>query len=159
MARKSAGILLYRRDGDAVRVLLVHPGGPYWAKKDLGAWSIPKGEYEAEEDAEAAARREFLEETGRAVTGPVVPLGEVRQAGGKHVAAFAAEGDFEPARLVSNRFDMDWPPKSGRMQSFPEADRAEWFALALARDKINAGQRPFLDRLEAAIAEAGPRPG
>jgi predicted NUDIX family NTP pyrophosphohydrolase len=155
MARKSAGILLYRRDEDDIRVLLVHPGGPYWTSKDLGAWSIPKGEYGDEEDAERAARREFREETGRVIDGGLTSLGEVRQAGGKHVTAFAAEGDLDPAQIKSNTFEMEWPPRSGRVQAFAEIDRVEWFRLADAQEKINAGQRAFLDRLEAMLREIG----
>lgn len=151
MARKSAGILLFRKDADDVRVLLVHPGGPYWKSKDLGAWSIPKGERDEAEEAEAAARREFLEETGMAVAGPLLPLGAIRQPGGKEVTGFACEGDLDPSAIACNSFEMEWPPRSGRMSSFPEVDRAEWFALALAREKINRGQRVLLDRLEALL--------
>jgi predicted NUDIX family NTP pyrophosphohydrolase len=155
--RKSAGILMYKRTADGVSVLLVHPGGPFWSKRDLGAWSIPKGEYGDGEEAEAAARREFAEELGGEFHGRLTPLGEVRQKAGKVVAAFAAEGDFDAAGLASNSFEMEWPPRSGRRQSFPEVDRAEWFALPVARQKIIAGQCPLLDRLEAICAEQGPR--
>ena len=155
MAAKSAGILVYRRRAGQTEVLLVHPGGPFWARRDSGAWSIPKGEYADSEDPEAAARREFTEETGWAVTGELLPLGEIRQKAGKVVTAFAAEGDFDPASLESNRFEMEWPPKSGRIASFPEVDRAGWFGLAEARDKIVEGQRPLLDRLEALSGGAG----
>ena len=147
--RKSAGILLYKRAVDGISVLLVHPGGPFWAKRDLGAWSIPKGEYSDDEQPEAAARREFAEELGQDFPGALQPLGEVRQKGGKLVVAFAAEGDFDVAALGSNLFEMEWPPRSGRRQSFPEVDRVEWFLLPAARQKIIAGQRPLLDSLEA----------
>ena len=148
MATSSAGILLYRRrDGD-LEVLLVHPGGPYWAKKDLGAWSIPKGEHGEGEDARACALREFEEETGRP-TGPgeLEDLGTVRQKAGKIVQAWALEGDLDAAAVRSNTFSMEWPPRSGRTQEFPEVDRAEWFGLEAARERINPAQSAFLDRL------------
>jgi predicted NUDIX family NTP pyrophosphohydrolase len=151
MAKRSAGLLLFRRDADALRVLLVHPGGPFWAKRDRGSWSIPKGEYLDGEDARAVALREFAEETGVAPpAGALTPLGDVRQAGGKIVTGFALEGDIDPQEIVSNRFEMIWPPKSGRRESFPEIDRAGWFTLAEAAEKILDGQRPFLERLAAA---------
>jgi predicted NUDIX family NTP pyrophosphohydrolase len=151
MAKRSAGLLLFRRDADGIRVLLVHPGGPFWAKRDRGSWSIPKGEYDEGEDARAVALREFEEETGLAPRGgDLLPLGEVRQAGGKLVAAFGLEGDIDAANIVSNTFEMIWPPKSGRRQIFPEVDRAGWFTLAEATEKILDGQRPFLERLAAA---------
>jgi predicted NUDIX family NTP pyrophosphohydrolase len=143
----SAGILLYRRVHPKIEVLLVHPGGPYWRKKDEGAWSIPKGEIVEGENAEIAACREFLEETGIAVTGPLEPLGDIRQRGGKRVTAFAVEGDFNVDAIKSNTFEMEWPPKSGRMQSFPEIDRAAWFDLPAAHVKMLESQRSFLDRL------------
>src|SRR5687767_12533953 len=127
MPGKSAGILMYKRGREGVRLLLVHMGGPFWAKKDLGAWSIPKGEYAEGEDPLAVAKREFKEELGADAAGACVDLGEVVQAGRKVVHAFALEGDFDVRDLVSNTFDMEWPPKSGRRQSFPEVDRAEWF--------------------------------
>jgi predicted NUDIX family NTP pyrophosphohydrolase len=152
VASRSAGILLWRRSAGALEVLLVHPGGPFWAKKDSGAWSIPKGEFADGEDPEAAARREFFEELGAEITGPLVPLGEIRQAGGKRVRAFAAAGDFDCAALMSNFFEMEWPPRSGRRTSFPEVDRAEWFSLEAARQKMLAGQVPFLDRLAELVA-------
>jgi len=142
---KSAGILLFERD--PLRVLLVHPGGPFWARRDDGAWSIPKGEYGDDEDAEAAARREFAEETGAPLTQSLIPLGEVRQKAGKIVTAFAAEAPFDVTTLKSNLFEMEWPPKSGRRQSFPEIDRAEWFTVEDARVKILPAQAAFLDRL------------
>ena len=143
----SAGILMYRRGHQKVEVLLVHPGGPYWRKKDEGAWSIPKGEIDEDENAEVAARREFLEETGIAVTGPLEPLGEIRQRGGKRVTAFAVKGDLDVNAIKSNTFEIEWPPKSGKLQSFPEIDRAVWFDLAVAHVKIIESQRPLLDRL------------
>jgi predicted NUDIX family NTP pyrophosphohydrolase len=148
MAARSAGTLVYRNRAGAIEVLLVHPGGPFWQKRDLGAWSIPKGEYVDGEDAEAAARREFTEETGWMIAGEMTALGDIRQKAGKTVTAFAAECDFDPATLASNSFEMEWPPRSGRVASFPEVDRAGWFALADAREKIIEGQRPLLDRLE-----------
>lgn len=148
MPTHSAGILLYRRHGGGVQVLLVHPGGPFWAKRDLGAWSIPKGEFAADEEPEAAARREFAEELGVEPADPLISLGEIRQKGGKVVVAFAAGGEFDPATLQSNLFEVEWPPRSGRRQAFPEVDRAEWFDLDAAREKIIAGQLPLLDRLD-----------
>ncbi len=148
MAKRSAGILLFRGRGPALRLLLVHPGGPFWAKKDLGAWSIPKGESEEGEDALAVARREFEEELGsQAPAGEVIDLGELVQPSRKGITAFAIEGDFDASRLASNLFEMEWPPKSGRVQSFPEVDRAQWFTVEEAREKILPGQRPFIDRL------------
>jgi predicted NUDIX family NTP pyrophosphohydrolase len=146
--KRSAGILLYRRRADELEVLLVHPGGPFWASKDLGAWSIPKGEHDADEDARACALREFEEETGSAPTaGELAELGEVRQKSGKVVAAWALEGDLDPATIRSNSFTMQWPPRSGQMKEFPEVDRAEWFGLEAARERINPAQAIFLDRL------------
>jgi predicted NUDIX family NTP pyrophosphohydrolase len=142
--KRSAGVLLRRDDG---RVLLVHPGGPFWARKDAGAWSIPKGEHADSEDPEACARREFLEELGVEAPAALVDLGTVRQKNRKEVRAFYGEGDVDVAGIVSNTFEMEWPPRSGRMQSFPEIDRAEWFALADAREKLNPAQAEFLDRL------------
>ena len=152
MAKRSAGILLYRGAGDALELLLVHPGGPFWAKKDLGAWSIPKGEYETGEDPLAVAKREFEEELGViAPDGAYRELGEIAQPSRKVVTAWAVEGEFDPANLKSNQFEMEWPPKSGRKQSFPEVDRAAWFALADARAKILPGQAGFIDRLAALL--------
>jgi predicted NUDIX family NTP pyrophosphohydrolase len=149
MAKESAGILLYRRGAGGAEVLLVHPGGPFWAKKDAGAWSIPKGEIGPGEDALARARTEFEEELGAVPpAGEVRALAPIRQAGGKRVHAFAVEGAFDPAALRSNSFAMEWPPRSGRRQEFPEIDRAAWFDLATARAKINPGQVPLLDALE-----------
>jgi predicted NUDIX family NTP pyrophosphohydrolase len=139
---------MYRGAGAALELLLVHPGGPFWARKDDGAWSLPKGEYEPDEDPLACARREFAEELGVAPPqGGYVDLGDVRQRGRKIIAAFAVAGDFNPAELKSNLFEMEWPPRSGRMQSFPEVDRAAWFAPDAARTKILARQIPFIDRL------------
>ena len=146
--QRSAGILLYRRQDTQLLVLLAHPGGPFWARRDEGAWTIPKGLIEADETAEAAARREFREELGAEADGPLIPLGSVRQRGGKHVDAFALEGDFDTGNLQSNTFEIEWPPRSGRKQAFPEVDRAAWMDLPLARAKIIEGQRPLLDRLE-----------
>jgi len=133
-------------------VLLVHPGGPFWAKKDLGAWSIPKGEVAPGEDTLAAARRELAEETGVEAAPPFLSLGSVVQRGGKTVTAWAAAGDADPAAIASNSFTMEWPPRSGRMQSFPEVDRAAWFSLAQAKQQILEGQRPLLDRLATLLA-------
>jgi predicted NUDIX family NTP pyrophosphohydrolase len=151
MPARSAGILLYRRLAAAPEVLLVHPGGPFWAKKDDGAWSIPKGLYAEDEAADAAARREFEEETGVAIDAPLLPLGDFRQPGGKIVTAFAAEGDFDPASLISNHFTMEWPPRSGRITQFPEIDRAGWFDPPTAALKILKGQRPILEALAARL--------
>ena len=153
MAAESAGILLYKHLGHEILVLLVHPGGPYWRNKDLGAWSIPKGERIPGEDAETTARREFAEELGMKPDGSLSPLGRIRQRGGKQVEAFAVLGEFDVDRLTSNTFEMEWPPRSGRKQSFPEVDRAAWFSLAEAREKINAGQHVLIDRLEALCAK------
>lgn len=152
MTRRSAGVLLYKQVADSVLVLLVHPGGPFWRRRDLGAWSIPKGEYESVEEPEIAARREFMEETGYAPQGVLHPLGELRQRSGKIVTAFATADNFDATTLLSNTFDMEWPPGSGRIQSFPEIDRAEWFTVPEAREKIVIGQQPFLDRLEQLLA-------
>jgi predicted NUDIX family NTP pyrophosphohydrolase len=155
MGRKSeisAGILVFRR-ARQTEVLLAHPGGPYWAKKDAGAWTIPKGLADADEDLLATARREFTEETGFVAHAPFVPLRAVVQKSGKTVHGFACEGDFDPARIVGNSFEIEWPPKSGRHQSFPEIDRVEWFALAPAREKIIPYQQPFLDELETLLAQ------
>ncbi len=150
-ARRSAGLLPYRLAAGGCEVFLVHPGGPFWAKKDAGAWTIAKGEYEDEEPLDAA-RREFREETGFVASGELLPLGEVKQPGGKIVVAWAFRGDFDPAAAVSNTFEMEWPPRSGRRREFPEVDRAAWFTLEVAQAKILAGQRPFLARLATALA-------
>jgi len=146
--RQSAGIVLYRDGGAGLEVLLVHPGGPFWSKKDHGSWSIPKGEYHEHEDALLAAQREFKEETGGMVHGPFKALAPCRQAGGKRVLAWAAEGDFDPEQLQSNEFSLEWPPRSGRLQSFPEVDRAAWFTLPEARLRILKAQLPLLDELQ-----------
>jgi predicted NUDIX family NTP pyrophosphohydrolase len=138
---------MYRQAGSELEVLLVHPGGPCRRHKDDGAWSIPKGEMNDGEHAEIAARREFLEETGIAVTGPLEPLGDIRQRGGKRVTAFAVEGDLDVDAMKSNTFEMEWPPKGGKLQSFPEIDRATWFDLPAAHVKMLESQRPLLDRL------------
>jgi predicted NUDIX family NTP pyrophosphohydrolase len=147
MPKRSAGILMYRRGAQGLEVLLVHPGGPYWAKKDLGAWSIPKGEYSEADEPLATAIREFAEETSTHPRGEFRPLGELTQPGRKIVTAFAVEGDFDPATLKSNTFELEWPPKSGRKATFPEVDRAEWFSPGMAREKILQGQREFITRL------------
>lgn len=146
MGKTSAGILMYRLGKDEIEVLLVHPGGPLWARKDLGAWSIPKGEFEGE-DALAAAQREFLEELGTPVEGEFIPLTPQKQKSGKTVLAWAVRGDLDTGSLASNRFEMEWPPKSGRVQSFPEVDQAEWFSVPAAMEKINPGQVPFIREL------------
>jgi predicted NUDIX family NTP pyrophosphohydrolase len=147
-SKLSAGILAYRKGAQGLEVLLVHPGGPFWRNKDNGAWSIPKGEMDAADDAEQTARREFAEELGPSASiGLLHALGEVRQRGGKRVIAFAGEGDFDPAMLASNTFDIEWPPRSGRRQHFPEVDRAEWFSVGAAREKMLSAQGEFLDRL------------
>ena len=152
MTKRSAGILMYRGSGPKLELLLVHPGGPFWASKDDGAWSIPKGEYDEAEDPLACAIREFQEELGRSpVSGPtrVGNLGEIVQPSRKVVTAYAIQGDFDPAALKSNQFEMEWPPNSGKMQSFPEVDRAAWLSVAAARLKLLKGQQPLLDRLLA----------
>jgi predicted NUDIX family NTP pyrophosphohydrolase len=152
MPQRSAGILLYRHRGGSIEVLLVHPGGPFWARKDEGAWSIPKGEYAPGEDPLAAARREFEEETGsRPPDGEAVPLGAFRQSAAKIVDAWAIEGDFDPATLKSNTFTLEWPPRSGRMREVPEVDRAQWFAPEEAARKLLEGQRPILEALLRAV--------
>ena len=145
--KPSAGILMYRRGPRGIEVLLVHPGGPYWARKDAGAWSIPKGDFAEGEDAAAAARREFREELGCDVAGELLELGSIRQKNGKDVHAWAVEGDFDCAAIRSNTFRIEWPPKSGRQQEFPEVDRAEWFTPDEARAKMHTGQPALLDRL------------
>ena len=144
MPQLSAGIMMHRGKPGAREVFLVHPGGPYWKNKDDGAWSIPKGLHEESEDPLAAAKREFEEETGIAVDGSFVPLGRFKQPSGKIVTAFALEGNFDAARIQSNSFTLEWPPKSGRMREFPEVDRAAWFPLDEACVKIAKGQRPIL---------------
>jgi predicted NUDIX family NTP pyrophosphohydrolase len=157
MPQRSAGILLFRRPQDGVEVLLVHPGGPFWAKKDEGAWSIPKGVMGPGEDGLTAARREFAEETGAPATGEAMALGIFRQSAAKTVEAWAIEGDFDPAGLKSNTFDMEWPPRSGRRIEVPEVDRAQWFTPGLAHAKMLNGQRPILEALLRHLA-AGAKP-
>lgn len=147
MPKKSAGLLLFRKSAGAVEVFLAHPGGPFWAKKDDGAWSIPKGELAEGEDALEAAKREFREETGFEIDGKFEPLEPVKQPGGKIVVAWSVEGDVNAAAICSNRFSMEWPPRSRKMQEFPEVDRAGWFDLAEARRKILKGQTPLLEQL------------
>lgn len=147
MPKLSAGILPYRKKHGRLEVLLVHPGGPFFARRDAGAWSIAKGEYDSGEDALAAARREFLEETGQQPDGPFVPLGQRRQPSGKLVDVWATELDFDADRLVSNTFSLEWPKGSGRVHHYPEVDRAEWFALPEAWHRIASGQRGFLSEL------------
>lgn len=148
MPRSSAGILLFRRGDTGLLVLLAHPGGPFWRNRDDASWSIPKGELAPGEPAEAAARREFAEETGMTPQGELLPLGTVRQRGGKQVEAFALEGDFDVDALRCNDVEMEWPPRSGTIARFPEIDRVAWFPLPVARRKILSGQVDLLDRLE-----------
>jgi predicted NUDIX family NTP pyrophosphohydrolase len=151
MPKRSAGLLLYRRSESGLEVFLVHPGGPYWAKKDRGAWGIPKGEYEADENPLDAARREFTEETGFTAEGKFVELGEVRQKSGKLTSAWAFEGDCDPADLVSNTGDIEWPPRSGRKMTIPEVEAGRWFSLPEAQEYMREDQQPLLERLEAAL--------
>ncbi len=156
MPRTSAGLLLHRAGAEGTEVLLVHPGGPLWARKDEGAWSIPKGEHGPDEDPLASAEREFAEELGAAPPPSAsddVDLGEVRQAGGKVVRAWARRGDLDTTRVTSNTFEMEWPPRSGQRREFPEIDRAEWFSFDAARAKANPAQGAFLDRLASALAQ------
>lgn len=152
MGKKSAGILLYRFKDEQLEALLVHPGGPFWAKKDLGAWSIPKGEFEEGEEALAVAKREFFEETGVAIEGELIPLTAQKQKGGKLIYAWAAEGDLEVSSLKSNQFELEWPPKSGKKQWFPEVDKAAWFSMEMAGQKINPGQAAFIAELIEKLA-------
>jgi predicted NUDIX family NTP pyrophosphohydrolase len=160
MRKRSAGLLLYRESRGAPEVLLVHPGGPFWAHKDDGAWSIPKGEFEGDQEPLAAARREFAEETGATVEGDFIELRPVRLPSGKIVHAWAVRADFDPARLRSNTFTMEWPPKSGQLREFPEVDHAAWFTLDQARAKIHPGQLPLLDQLDALLRlQNDPRAG
>ena len=148
MPKHSAGLLMYRYRDGVLEVFLVHPGGPFWAKKDLGAWSLPKGEFDPGEDALAAARREFQEETGLPGVGTFLPLTSIKQPSGKLIQAWAFEGDCDPKAVQSNTFTMEWPPRSGSLQNFPEIDRAGWFTLKEAKDKISKGQVGFLEELE-----------
>jgi len=151
--KRSAGVLVYRREPGGIAVLLAHPGGPIFRRRDAGAWTIPKGEIEPDEEPLAAARRELSEETGFSVDGPFHDLGTVKQKNGKIVHAFAAEGDFDPRRLVSVTFRMEWPPRTGTFAEFPEVDRADYFPIAVAREKLNQAQSEFLSRLLAALGE------
>jgi predicted NUDIX family NTP pyrophosphohydrolase len=157
MSKRSAGILLYRLSGGAVEVLLVHPGGPFWAGRDAGAWSIPKGEIDPDEDPLSAARREFEEELGTAPDGRAVPLEPIRQPGGKWVLAWAVEGDVDPNCVRSNTFELEWPPRSGRWVEFPEVDRAGWFDLDAAEEKLLRGQRGLLAQLRGLLADRSKR--
>ena len=152
MPTESAGILLYRQHNGSIEVFLVHPGGPFWKNKNAGAWTIPKGEPNAGEDRLAAATREFAEETGTALAGQFGALPAIKQAGGKWVYAFTIEGDLDPAKLVSNEFEMEWPPRSGKRARFPEVDRGAWFTIVEARRRINKGQAALLDALHKLLA-------
>jgi len=148
MSKKSAGILLYRKNQNQVEVFLIHPGGPFWKNKDNGAWSIPKGEYDDLEDAFDAALREFKEETGHTLQGNGIPLTPVIMKSGKHIQAFAMEGDLNASEIQSNLFEMEWPPKSGKKQSFPEVDKASWFDVQIALKKINTTQAGLINELQ-----------
>lgn len=153
MAKTSAGILMYRwRDGFP-EIFLVHPGGPYWARKDEHAWSIPKGEIVEGEDPETAARREFGEETGHSVDGSLTALAEIRSSSQKRIHVFMTEGELDPSTVSSNDFEMEWPPRSGQMQSFPEVDKAAWYSLDVARNKLHKGQVQIVDLLNGFLAE------
>jgi predicted NUDIX family NTP pyrophosphohydrolase len=151
MKKQSAGILLYRMTDKKLEVFLVHPGGPFWKNKDIGAWTIPKGEFDDKETPLEAAVREFQEETGHRLPGPFHPLASIRQKGGKQVFAWATAGDLDPATIVSNTFDMEWPPRSGRMESFPEVNKGAWFDLETASQVINPAQKALLEELSATI--------
>jgi len=149
--KQSAGILLYRRNTDSLEVFLVHPGGPFWKNKDVGSWTIPKGEFTGEEPALDAAIREFREETGFVLKGPFKPLSPIRQKGGKRVYAWAFQGDIDPSAIVSNTFELEWPRNSGRQITYPEVDKAGWFSLEKAREMINPAQIAFLEELEEMV--------
>ena len=151
MPKESAGILLYRKRLFRLEVLLVHPGGPFWARKDIGSWSVPKGEYPADEEPRLAAVREFREETGYTPSGKFIQLASIRQKGHKTVHCWAVEGNFEPDELVSNTFEMEWPPRSGKRKEFPEVDKAAWFSIPEAKKKINERQVSFLEELEQVV--------
>ena len=155
MPKLSAGILLFRRRAAGLEVMLVHPGGPFWAKKDDGAWSIPKGLADEGEDLLAAAKREFLEEAGMQLSGAFRVHGAHKQTSAKTIAGWACEGDFDPATLKSNTFSLEWPPRSGRMAEFPEVDRAAWYSIDEALVKINKGQKPIIAALEPSVARSG----
>jgi predicted NUDIX family NTP pyrophosphohydrolase len=150
--RRSAALLVYKHAPDGIQVFLVHPGGPFWAKKDLGAWSIPKGEFDDSEDGLAAARREFREEVGQEIDGDFIVLTPVKQRGGKMVHAWAIEGEVDEAAVKSNEFEMEWPPRSGRKAQFPEIDQGRWFPIAEAKRRILTGQAPILDELAARVS-------
>jgi predicted NUDIX family NTP pyrophosphohydrolase len=156
MPKKSAGLLIYRETADAIEVFLVHPGGPFWGNKDDGAWSIPKGEFSEDENPLEAAKREFQEETGFVVTGEFQPLEPLRQPSRKIVYAWTVKGDADAGALKSNTFSMEWPRGSGKVQEFPEVDRAGWFTIELAKRKIQKGQAAFLNQLEDMVAKSGP---
>ena len=157
MTKRSAGILMFRRRGESPEVFLVHPGGPFWSKKDDGSWSIPKGLYQDDEDALVAAKREFLEETGFSPSGDLTKLGDFKQPSGKIISAWAVEDDIDPSKIVSNTFTLEWPPKSGSVKEFPEVDRASWFGLSEAMQKITKGQTPiltaFTEKLGVVVAD------
>jgi predicted NUDIX family NTP pyrophosphohydrolase len=155
MAKKSAGVLMFRSGSGGVEVFLVHPGGPFWARKDEGAWSIPKGEYAPGEDPLETARREFQEETGFQASGEFIPLTSLKQPSGKVISAWALEGDCDAASIRSNTFSMEWPPRSGKQQEFPEVDRAGWFTIPAAKEKILKGQAPFLEELKEILKRKG----
>jgi predicted NUDIX family NTP pyrophosphohydrolase len=153
MAKQSAGILVFRKKNNRLEVFLVHPGGPFWIKKDLGAWSIPKGEIEEGEDPMNVAIREFNEETGQEMNGEFMALQAVKQKGGKTVIAWAIEGEVNEEKIISNTFEIEWPPKSGKMKSFPEIDKAEWFSIPAAKEKINPAQINFIDELTTILKD------
>jgi len=155
LPKRSAGLLMYRRREGIVEVFLVHPGGPFWARKDLGSWSVPKGEYVPDENPLAAARREFEEETGITARGDFRELTEIKQKGGKLLKIWAFEGDCDPREIKSNTFTMEWPPRSNKTQEFPEVDRAAWFSLQEAEEKILEGQKPLLDELAEMLSPSG----
>jgi predicted NUDIX family NTP pyrophosphohydrolase len=155
MPKKSAGLLMFRRREGFIEVFLVHPGGPFWARKDEGAWSIPKGEYAPGEDPLEAAKREFQEETGFHAAGEFLPLTPRKQPSGKIISAWALEGDGDASAIQSNKFSMEWPPRSGKQQEFPEVDRAGWFSIPAAKAKILKGQMPFLDELNEILDRRG----
>jgi predicted NUDIX family NTP pyrophosphohydrolase len=155
MPKQSAGVLVYRQRAGKLEFFLVHPGGPLWQNKDAGVWSIPKGEFAAGEEPLDAAKREFGEETGMTVEGEFVPLGSLKQRGGKVVYAWAVRGDFDAAQVRSNTFDLEWPPRSGRFVAFPEVDRGEWFSMSEAREKIKPAQIEFLDQVARLVGQGG----